>query len=82
MRKRNEKIDRCCLDEAFQERALHGRQCDLIVVASLFATGWVLPSDRRLVEAYVLPILDALDLAQEAFIDEIMASVALSEAEL
>jgi hypothetical protein len=75
--------DNCqeCLDESFRGRELHGRQHDLIALASLFASGFVVPTEFRLREA-AMPFLDALDLAGETFSDEILASIALSEAEL
>lgn len=82
MKRREKTVDRRHLEDAFQGRELHGRQRDLIVVASLFATGGVVPDDRRLAEAYALPILDAMDWAGELFSSEILSSVALSEAEL
>jgi len=70
-----------CLDESFRGRELCGRQHDLIAVASLFVSGFVVPTDLRLKEI-AMPFLDALDLAGEAFTDDILASLALSEAEL
>ncbi len=84
MRHRDLRTDKWCLHDAFDVVALTDRQRRLVVLASLFAAGWFLPADfgYAWMKSDSMLFLDALEYAGEAFTDQILASIVLSEAEL